>query len=82
MAKTIWFTSAVPHGNTQDVGSDPVRTTRFELRESQDDETFGETEYVIYVRGVGEFTTTDLNEMRNLFAYLSNVAVPMSFSQD
>lgn len=69
---TIYFTSSVSHGCTGDVDGQPYTVAERRISEAED--TAGQTEYVLYVRGLGEFTCTDEKALHAMFVYLTDVA--------
>lgn len=61
----VWFTSAVPHAHTEEVRADTAPYV--EQRPYTDEDNNETTLHVLYLRGVGEFSSTDRNALADLF---------------
>lgn len=62
---TVYFTSNVHHGDT--ISLLEGRTPEYDTRTND----AGEIEHVISIPNVGEFDSTNLTELRNLFARIA-----------
>lgn len=65
----VYFTSSVPHGNTEEISTD--RIAQYDTRISKGEGTEGQTEHVVYVPNLGEFTSTDIEELEKVFGQIS-----------
>jgi hypothetical protein len=62
---SVYFTSSVPHGNTEEISI--ARTAQYDTRVTEDETT----EHVIYVPNLGEFTSASLEEIHQVFRQIS-----------
>lgn len=73
----VYFTSSVPHGNTEEVSID--RLPQYETRISVEEGHEGETEHVVYIRNVGEFASVNIDEIAKLFSQISGTIAVEKF---
>ena len=65
----VYFTSSVPHGNTEEVSTE--RIAQYQTRISVEEGHEGETEHVVYVPNIGEFTSLNIEELEMVFGQIS-----------
>lgn len=68
----VYFTSSVPHGNTEEVST--ARIAQYDTRttEIETDRGFEKaTEHVVYVPNIGEFSSIDLDELHKVFSQIT-----------
>ena len=70
----VYFTSSVPNGNTEAIPTERIaqhdyrKIAQYDYRKND-----GVWDHVMYVPGVGKFTSTDIEELEKFFGQISGM---------